>query len=77
VELGTDGAQRQVRLGGEEEAEQAGAQVQAAVRQPQADLDGNEGDGRSDDQLKGERRQERQPGDAPQQRREQRANDDC
>ena len=61
VELGAERAQRQVRLGGEDEGEQPGPQAQVAVGEAQADLGGDERHGHGGDQLKGEAGQEREP----------------
>ncbi len=61
VELGAEGAQRQVGLRCADEHEQAGAQVQVAVGEAQADLGGDDRDGHGRDELEREAGQERQP----------------
>ena len=61
VELGAEGAQRQVGLRCADEHEQAGAEVQVAVGEAQADLGGDHRDGHGRDELEREAGQERQP----------------
>ena len=61
VVLGPDPTQRQVGLGREDQYEQAGAQVEAAVDQSQTDSDRDQRDRQRGQELQDERGQECQP----------------
>ena len=60
MEVGADGAQRQVGLRGEDQHEEGGLEADVAVQQPQADRDRDERDGDAGQQLQHQRGQERQ-----------------
>ncbi len=61
MELHPHLTQRQVRLGGEEEDEQAHGEGQRSVEEPEADRDRDDRHGDAGEELQGEPRQERHP----------------
>ena len=61
MELGAHAADRPVRLGGKEDRDQPGQQVEVPRREPQSDGDGDQGHGERGQQLERRGGQERQP----------------